>query len=444
MQLRHALRIAQQGVAHKRIHVAASHVLREAALVIVLVAVFIRHFVVRHVRDREGLAAFDAGPVKAILAVGQLDQLLVRVAHRTVVGGVHVLQRLHELALQVARVGRLDGRVDEPLTAGHRVEVELVRLQALDVPARRHPTRGLAVVVQHEVRQCAAAETEGDAAARDVLLAHEDGDLANVKIAAFAAGLNHYLEAVRAAHVAQRLLGRLLAALVQRAVHIRLERLQKAHACFACELAVVGRCADLLDGLARLVQYVVHLLERAGIRDGVLHAHREGKAVVKVGRNTLHAVDELRHLIRAALVEDDVDEGAGGRADDAFCDRPHQQLPALDHDLLVVVWEGRLVVGRGGVVDLRQDEGEDLLAGPERTRLEDRWYGQLPQVQPQRDALDEVLVDEGVFVGEAVAAEKTVLHDAHAWSRLVRRDKVLGHHHHLNQLRLRQQRLRHV
>ena len=63
----------------------------------------------------------------AVLAVQELDNVANRVAHSAVVLDLHILHRLHQAALDVTRLGRLDGCVDETLAAAHGVEKELLR-----------------------------------------------------------------------------------------------------------------------------------------------------------------------------------------------------------------------------------------------------------------------------------------------------------------------------
>lgn len=56
-----------------------------------------------------------------------------------------------------------------------------------------------------------------------------------------------------------------------------------------------------------------------------------------------------------------------------------------------------------------------LLAGPQRARLEDGGHGDLavPVLDPQQDIHEQVLLHEGVALGEQPAAQQCVLHDAH-------------------------------
>ena len=59
-----------------------------------------------------------------------LHDVALRVAHGAVVLRGEALQRLHEPPRHVARLGRLDGSVDQPLAAAHGVEEELRRREA--------------------------------------------------------------------------------------------------------------------------------------------------------------------------------------------------------------------------------------------------------------------------------------------------------------------------
>lgn len=65
-----------------------------------------------------------------VLAVPQLDELPDGVPHRPVVIDHDGLHGLYETTLDVAGLGRLDGRVDQTLSAAHGVKVEFGRGQA--------------------------------------------------------------------------------------------------------------------------------------------------------------------------------------------------------------------------------------------------------------------------------------------------------------------------
>jgi len=68
---------------------------------------------------------FNAGRVEAIVTKHKLDDLAGGGAHGAVVLDAQVLEALDQSALHVARLGRLHGRVHQPLPAGHGVEEEL-------------------------------------------------------------------------------------------------------------------------------------------------------------------------------------------------------------------------------------------------------------------------------------------------------------------------------
>jgi hypothetical protein len=68
-------------------------------------------------------------------------------------------------------------------------------------------------------------------------------------------------------------------------------------------------------------------------------------------------------------------------------------------------------------VDAGQEHGDDLLAGPQRARLEHRGHrhAAVPVLQPHQDVHQHVLLYERVALGEQAAAQQRILHDAHHW-----------------------------
>jgi len=79
------------------------------------------------------LEILDILACHAIFAVEELNHLLLRSAHGAVILDHHVLQGLDQTALYVARLGSLDGCIDETLTTTHGVEEELLRRESAQV-----------------------------------------------------------------------------------------------------------------------------------------------------------------------------------------------------------------------------------------------------------------------------------------------------------------------
>ena len=112
----------------------------------------------------------ERAAVHPVLAVGELDDVAERVADRAVVLDHDVLERLDEPTLDVARLGRLNRRVDQTLATGHGVEEELLRREPAQVRVLHEAARLGRIVVLGEVRQRAVLEAERDPLALDRLL----------------------------------------------------------------------------------------------------------------------------------------------------------------------------------------------------------------------------------------------------------------------------------
>ena len=116
-------------------------------------------------------------PGQTVLAVTQLDELAHAVPHRPVIVDHAGLHGFDQPTLDVARLGRLDGRINQTLTTAHSVEVELGGRQAGQIRVLDEATRLRTVVVLDEVRQSSLPEAERNTFTLDVLLADASDNL---------------------------------------------------------------------------------------------------------------------------------------------------------------------------------------------------------------------------------------------------------------------------
>ena len=151
----------------------------DPAQVALVVGIELELFLKSPVRQFDGghLLEFHSFGAQSVLAVPQLDELTDRVAHRSVVVDHDRLHGFDEPALDVARFGRFDGRVDETFATAHGVEVELGRSQSGQVGILHETPRFGTVIVFDEVRQSPLAESKRDPFALHVLLTHAGNNL---------------------------------------------------------------------------------------------------------------------------------------------------------------------------------------------------------------------------------------------------------------------------
>ena len=225
---------------------------------------------------------------------------------------------------------RADRRVDEADAAGHGVEEELVRAQALDERVLDEAARLGAVVVLCKVRQRAAVEAVGHALVLDRLRAEARGHLLEVDHLALAAGDDHVEHAVVAdVGAAARELKRRLGAGHERGHDLLLD-----------ELGVVARARVLERARVHAAQHV----ERLGLGGGhevallggglgrydeVRDAHREAGQHEPVADELLRRVEHRGDRLRAERVVGRVHEAERGLGEDAL-----GQHAALDHAAL--------------------------------------------------------------------------------------------------------------
>lgn len=265
-----------------------------------------------------------------VLAVDELDDVAERVAHGAVVGDHDVLERLDEPALDVSRLGGLDGRVDESLSPGHGVEKELLRGEAAEVRVLDEAARLGRVVVLGEVRQRAELEPERHALALDDLLPDTGRHLGDVDEGALGAGNDHLLDVVV---LLERLLGGpsgRVTRRVERLVDLGLERLADRHARLGLELVELGGEDDLRDGALGRLDEVSDRLHRALVGDRVADTDREAVVEQPKVDDLLHAAEEVARDLGPLLAEDDVDDAALRRADGLLVDDAVHELAVLD------------------------------------------------------------------------------------------------------------------
>ena len=74
----------------------------------------------------------NLGGVRAILAIGKLDNCARRITYRLVMLGHQVLHRLYKLTLEITRISRLNGCINQTFTTRHSVKECLCWSQALN------------------------------------------------------------------------------------------------------------------------------------------------------------------------------------------------------------------------------------------------------------------------------------------------------------------------
>eukprot|EP00052_Salpingoeca_macrocollata_P029267 m.293933 g.293933 ORF g.293933 m.293933 type:complete len:699 (-) comp22962_c0_seq7:2402-4498(-) len=233
--LRELLKLGQQRILHL---VVGADVLHDRVLQVAAqhgpVALAVQEELLAELVRADGhggqLLVLDKGAVHAVLAVAQLDQIAVGVAHRAVVLQTQALHALDQAPLDVAGLCRLDSRVNETLAPAHGVEEELLRRQPSQVRVEHKPLGVGPVVVLDKVRQRAIAEAKGNALALDVLLAHAGNDLGNVEVGALGPGHGHGLEVVELGQRLERAGPGILARLVQLLVDLLLNKMKRTDA----------------------------------------------------------------------------------------------------------------------------------------------------------------------------------------------------------------------
>ena len=337
------------------------HVLRVAA----------RHVVVRvnlvqaQVHQRHDLALHFDG-VNAVLAVAELNDAALVVAHRHVVLNLQILHALDESALDISSRRGFHSGVNETHATTHGVKEELLRREPRNEGVLHEAARARGVVVLREVRQRAVLKPVGDALAVNELLSEARNHLRNVQIAALGTRLDHGHEAVVLVQALQPDFARVVRGLVQNVGDLELK------------LVLVGVARRVLkDAEIRLVNQVLHLLlfRRDGLRDllvgaavgnQVADADAVSAALHVLRDDVLQVVNEVgcRHV--AKVVASARDEAVAASAEHVLVQLPAQILAV--HDLqhagrgckVVVFTEALGLVFHG---ECRHDLRQDLEAG---------------------------------------------------------------------------------
>mmetsp|Transcript_11507 Transcript_11507/g.29131 ORF Transcript_11507/g.29131 Transcript_11507/m.29131 type:complete len:250 (+) Transcript_11507:3288-4037(+) len=178
------------------------------------------------------------------------------------------------------------------------------------------------------------------------------------------------------------------------------------------------------------------------IRNGITDSDGEATLQHPAVDEELNIRDKVTSRVRAVLLPGDVNHAVCCRTDCALVDDSRDELAPDDEDLRVAGGDVAVLIVRVGVckaddVDVREDEGEELLSGPERAGLEDGRDGDLavPLGDVEQDVHDKVLFEEGVALREEHGSDECVLHDAHDGAVALRRDDAARDEHELHDLR---------
>ena len=349
--------------------------------------------------------------VAPVVAVGELDDGAVRVAHGHVRVRGESLEAFDELPLDVAALARLHGRVHEPLAAADGVEEVVVGREALHEGVAHHAAGLGGVLARREAGQRPVADGARDALPLYVLLAQAGHDLQDVHVGPLRARVHEATQAVVAVDGLERGAPHGVAGLVQAPVDPGLAR--------------VGARAELLH---RLLVDLAHALADLGRRQKVRHADGEPLRGEPVGHAALQARHKVHRRARPHVVEDDVHERPL---------RPPQRLLvqlAAQEDAVRDVGVRRR---RAQADPARKHHGEGLRPRPERARVDDgrRRHGKVVDVHAPVHHVR--AVQEGVLGGELVGADERVLYDGHDRAVRLRGDDVLLDAHELRGLHLR-------
>ena len=277
------------------------------------------------VHQRHDLALHFDG-VNAVLAVAELNDAALVVAHRHVVLNLQILHALDESALDISSGTGLNGGVNETYATTHGVEEELLRREPRNEGVLHEAARPRRVVVFREVRQRAVLKPVGDALAVNELLPEARNHLRNVQIAALGTRLDHGHEAVVLVQALQPDFARVVRGLVQNVGDLELKLV----------LVGVARCI-LKDAEVRLVNQVLHLLlfgsdglrdllVRAAIGNEVTDAHTISAGFHVFSHDVLQVVNEVgcRHV--AEVVAGARDEAVAASAEHVLVQLPAQIL----------------------------------------------------------------------------------------------------------------------
>eukprot|EP00976_Prorocentrum_cordatum_P043526 880643-Prorocentrum_minimum.AAC.10 len=228
--------------------------------------------------------------------------------------------------LDVARLGGLDGGIDETLASAHGVEEELLRGEPAQVRVLDKPAGLRAEVVLGEVREGAVDKAKGDALALHVLLPHTGNHLRDVDEGALGARRHHLLHVVRLGKGVLRRGARLVARLVQHLVHAVLKRLLHRAPGLRLQLLLLRLLDQRLHLVLRHLDGVVDDHHGLLVSDGVTDADGEALLQQPVVDQRLRLAHEPAGGIRALLLPDGVHQPARRCAQRLLAQRACQQL----------------------------------------------------------------------------------------------------------------------
>ena len=290
--------------------------------------------------DEERLVLLHVRRVERVLAVEELEDGACGVAHSAVVLALHVLHALHQAPLRVARLACLHSSVAQTLTPAHCVEEELLRRQACQVRVHHKAAAQVPLVVLRKVRQRPVHKAERYALPLHVLLPHARQDLRDVDCVPLRPRVHCALDAVPVVDTLVCVVSRLLTRVVQRLVHVDLERLLHREPGLDLRAPVTERRDLLLHLQERLVQHKLHVLLRLLVRDVVADPDGEPALQQPAVHHLLRLPQEDLRALRAQLLPDRVrDAPARARPDQVLLDHPAQQLPVRDHHCVLLELE---------------------------------------------------------------------------------------------------------
>ena len=202
----------------------------------------------------ERLAVVALCHVYAVLAVQELYDVPVRIAHGPVVFQPYVLEGVDQAALHVAALLRANGRVHQPLPAAHGVEKELQGREPLAVVCLYEAVRVRIVVVLAVVGQGAVGVAGQQARPAPGLLAEGAGHLAYVERRAARAGRGHDARRVGLVERLVRLVAGAVARLGELVYDVRLEGLFGREPARQFQRALFGLRDQLVDPVVALAQ----------------------------------------------------------------------------------------------------------------------------------------------------------------------------------------------
>ncbi len=213
----------------------------------------------RH-RDRGLGLLLDGRGLDAILALGHLHHGTADRAHGAVLGHVEVLHGLDQSALDVARVRRLDGRINETLTACLRVEEELRGHQTTHEAILNEPTALQTIIKLGEVRKRAFLKRLLNTAPLNQLLTEQGHHLLHVQTTALGSRLDHLHNAVVLGKLGVHVLGNFVRHRFHQRIDLVLELLAIRTTRVVTELACVNALQKLVNLATRIGDGLIYEL----------------------------------------------------------------------------------------------------------------------------------------------------------------------------------------